>query len=54
MPWAAMLAAWWDSTRGSITQTYATGDVKANIFNIGGLVGGNEGTITQSYATGGG
>ncbi|WP_027212650.1 two-partner secretion domain-containing protein [Burkholderia sp. WSM2232] len=39
---------------GSIEQSYATGDVRANAHSIGGagLVQTNDGHITQSYATG--
>ena len=37
--------------RGTITQSYATGDVSGE-DTVGGLVGCNEGHITQSYATG--
>ena len=37
---------------GTITDSYATGDVVGNNDHIGGLVGFNTGTIAASYATG--
>jgi hypothetical protein len=38
-------------SRGTITNSYATGEVTGNYY-VGGLVGSNYGTITDSYATG--
>ena len=35
---------------GTITNSYATGDVEGSQYDIGGLVGGNGGYITNSYA----
>ena len=41
----------WNSSGGTITNSYATGAVKGD-WNVGGLVGSSRGTITNSYATG--
>ena len=38
--------------RGTITNSYATGSIRGDIFSTGGLAGSNRGTITNSYATG--
>ena len=37
---------------GTISNSYATGNVSAAAGNLGGLVGENNGTISNSYATG--
>jgi hypothetical protein len=37
---------------GTVSESYATGNVNGSIFNVGGLVGGNGGTVSRSYATG--
>ena len=39
------------SHEGSITSSYATGNVRYGRWNAGGLVGTNDGTIINSYAT---
>ena len=36
--------------QGTITNSYATGDVTEGLLNLGGLVGQNHGAITHSYA----
>jgi len=42
----------WGSPRGTVTNSYATGNVSSPVGNVGGLMGINWGTITDSYATG--
>ena len=47
-----MQAAWWGwNSNGSISNSYATGDVSASDY-AGGLVGRSSGSISNSYATG--
>ncbi len=40
------------SFTGTITNSFATGPIQSVGYNVGGLVGENDGTIFQSYATG--
>lgn len=42
----------WGMPRGTISDSYATGNVSSSVGNVGGLVGINWGTVTNSYATG--
>jgi len=42
----------WGGPPGTVTNSYATGNVSSPVGNVGGLMGINWGTVTDSYATG--
>ena len=42
---------WWETTQGTVSNSYATGNVTGTNYS-GGLAGYNQSTISNSYATG--